>query len=79
MAHTVEQFMITRDGCPTLEQLVNEDYLRQLPKDPWGTPLVLRCPGQHRKDPADVSSVGADRVFGTDDDINSWEGQQASR
>jgi hypothetical protein len=46
VTHNVEQFVIARDACPTLEQLVNEEYLRQLPKDPWGSPLVLRCPGQ---------------------------------
>ena len=71
--HTVEQYVIAHDACPTLEQLVNEDYLRQLPKDPWGSPLTLRCPGQHKKDPADVVSPGPDREVGTGDDINSWE------
>ena len=71
--HTAEQYVIARDGCPTLEQLVDEEYLRQLPKDPWGSPLVLRCPGEHKKDAADVVSPGPDRQPGTADDINSWE------
>ena len=71
--HSVEQYVIAHDTCPTLEQLVTEDYLRQLPKDPWGSPLILRCPGQHRKDPADVVSPGPDREAGTMDDVNSWE------
>ena len=71
--HTVEQYVIAHDSCPTLEQLVAEDYLRQLPKDPWGSPLILRCPGQHKKDPADVVSLGPDREAGTADDVNSWE------
>jgi general secretion pathway protein G len=71
--HTVEQYVVARDTCPTLEQLVSEEYLRQLPKDPWGSPLVLRCPGQHKKDAADVVSLGPDREVGTADDIVSWE------
>jgi general secretion pathway protein G len=73
VAHTVEQYVIAHDTCPSLEQLVNEEYLRQFPKDPWGSPLVLRCPGQHKRDPADIVSPGPDREFGTGDDVNSWE------
>ena len=48
-------------GCPTtLADLVAGGYLHQVPRDAWGRPLRVTCPG--RKDPQgfDVSSDGPD-------------------
>ncbi len=48
-------------GCPgSLVDLVSGGYLSELPRDAWGRPLRVSCPG--RKDPRgfDVSSDGAD-------------------
>ncbi len=48
-------------GCPgSLADLVSGGYLSELPRDAWGRPLRVSCPG--RKDPRgfDVSSDGAD-------------------
>ena len=73
VTHTVEQFVISREQCPTLDQLVNEGYLQRAAKDPWGTPLQLRCPGRHTRDAADVVSAGPDKELETADDIKSWE------
>jgi general secretion pathway protein G len=47
--------------CPgSLADLVSGGYLSELPRDAWGRPLRVSCPG--RKDPKgfDVSSDGAD-------------------
>ena len=48
-------------GCPgSLAALVSGGYVSELPRDAWGRPLRLTCPG--RKDPRgfDVSSDGPD-------------------
>lgn len=48
-------------GCPgTLADLVSGGYLHRVPRDAWGRPLRVTCPG--RKDPQgfDVSSDGPD-------------------
>jgi hypothetical protein len=56
-----------------LDDLVKRGALRNSPKDPWGTPLVLHCPSEHEKDPVDVISAGPDKKPDTEDDIRSWE------
>jgi general secretion pathway protein G len=43
-----------------------------LASDPWGSPVAIRCPGQHDPDGVDVLSNGPDKKEGTDDDIGSW-------
>lgn len=48
-------------GCPgTLADLVSGGYLHHVPRDAWGHPLRVLCPG--RKDPRgfDVASDGPD-------------------
>ena len=48
-------------ACPaSLAELVSGGYLHRLPRDAWGQPLRVTCPG--RRDPAgfDVSSDGPD-------------------
>jgi type II secretory pathway pseudopilin PulG len=47
--------MFDEPGCPDLESLVRRGYLRKAEKDPWGTPLTLRCPAEHDQDPVDVA------------------------
>ena len=41
-------------------------------KDPWGTAYAIAC-DQVEGVPFGVVSAGADRTFGTSDDIKSWE------
>ena len=67
------QFMINKSRCPTVDELVADQYLRRPPIDPWGVPIEIRCPGEHGADPADVISSGPDRQKDTADDIKSWE------
>jgi general secretion pathway protein G len=69
----VQESMLEDSTCPTLEQLQARQLLRKLPRDSWGTPLILRCPSEHDKDAVDVISDGPDKKHGTPDDINSWE------
>jgi hypothetical protein len=74
---SVEQALISyqidhTDSCATIEELVREKYLSRVPRDAWGQPLYMRCPGVHNPDGADVTSAGRDGMFGTADDFNSW-------
>lgn len=41
------------------------------PVDAWHQPLWLICPGRHGL--ADVISAGPDHMFGTADDLHSWD------
>jgi general secretion pathway protein G len=68
-----QQAMIDDATCPTIEQLVAQQVLRDTPKDPWGTLIELRCPSEHGKDPVDVISAGPDKKVGTADDLESWK------
>ena len=62
------------DGCPKqLVDLYTQKYLTKETKDPWGEPLVFKCPGEHNKDGADIVSKGKDKQEGTQDDVKSWE------
>lgn len=57
-------------GCPSsLAELVSAGYLHQIPRDAWGRPLRVVCPG--RKDPRgfDVSSDGPDGEPGGPDRV----------
>jgi general secretion pathway protein G len=48
-------------GCPgSMGELVSAGYMRRVPRDGWGHPLRLTCPG--RRDPAgfDLASDGPD-------------------
>jgi general secretion pathway protein G len=69
----IQQSMLEDTTCHTLVELVSQQVLRDLPRDPWGTPLVLHCPSAHDKDPIDVISLGPDKKEGTADDIDSWK------
>jgi general secretion pathway protein G len=69
----VQESMLEDSTCPTLEQLQARQVLRKLPRDSWGTPLVLHCPSEHGTDPVDVISYGPDKKPDTPDDIVSWQ------
>jgi general secretion pathway protein G len=61
------------ESCPkTLTDLYTQKYLTKDPVDPWGQPLIFKCPGTHNTDGADITSKGKDKQEGTPDDINSW-------
>jgi len=41
---------------------------KDVPKDPWGTPYLYRCPGVKNPDKYDLYSAGPDRLPDTGDD-----------
>ena len=41
---------------------------KQVPKDPWGSEYIYRCPGQRHPDSYDLYSAGPDRRADTGDD-----------
>lgn len=43
-------------------------FLKEVPKDPWGTPYVYRCPGIKNPNKYDLYSAGPDRQPDTADD-----------
>ncbi|MDB4980122.1 MAG: ral secretion pathway protein [Myxococcales bacterium] len=71
----VTQYMIETPSCPkSIEELVSGKFLdKNNAKDPWGSPIGMKCPGTNDTDGADVSSPGPDKQDGTADDIKSWE------
>ncbi len=44
-------------------------FLTSLPKDPWGSVYIYRCPGIKRPDKYDLYSAGPDRQPETPDDV----------
>lgn len=64
----------TGEQCPgSLNDLVTAKILNKEPKDGWGKPFVMKCPGEHDTDGIDLLSFGKDGKEGTADDIKSWE------
>lgn len=43
-----------------------------IPKDPWGSPYIYRCPGTHNQASYDLYSYGPDLQDGGGDDIDNW-------
>ena len=41
---------------------------KQVPKDPWGSEYIYRCPGQRHPESYDLYSAGPDRKADTTDD-----------
>lgn len=46
-------------------------YMKSLPKDPWGNDYRYLNPGTHGGE-IDVYSIGPDKREGTEDDVGSW-------
>lgn len=70
----VHRFRADHGRCPrSLEELVHPPlagtrYLRDTPRDGWGTPLLVRCPSLDDPDSVDVLAAGQDGSFFDDDD-----------
>jgi general secretion pathway protein G len=58
----IEEWRADHDlGCPgSLADLVSAGYLHQVPRDAWGRPLRVVCPGRKHALGFDVSSDGPD-------------------
>lgn len=51
----------------------HDSYIKRgVPKDPWGSLYVYRCPGQHNTRGYDLHSFGPDGQDGGGDDIDNW-------
>ncbi|MDH3653608.1 MAG: type II secretion system protein GspG [Myxococcales bacterium] len=70
----IDQFRADVGRCPGSETellhppLSQKHYLDSMPKDGWGRPLTIRCPG-YFKDEADVISAGPSGSLVKDDNI----------
>ena len=68
IAAAAEMYMTENEGCPTVEQLVQEKILdkdKNL-KDSWGNDFTIECD----EDGATVTSAGPDEQMGSEDDIH---------
>jgi general secretion pathway protein G len=45
---------------------------RGVPNDPWGSPYIYKCPGDHNTNDYDLFSYGPDKKEGGGDDIDNW-------
>jgi general secretion pathway protein G len=58
---------------PRVPISIEDQTLKSEPKDPWGHPLAIVCPGEHEEGGADIVSLGPDGRPGSKDDIESWK------
>jgi len=71
--HAVQRFKADHDRCPrSLDELIHPPrsgarYLRDNPRDGWGEPLLVRCPGLFDPDSVDVVAAGRRGSFFDDD------------
>ena len=64
----------TGEQCPgSINDLVTAKVFTKEPKDGWGRPFVMKCPGEHDTDGVDLYSFGKDGKEGTADDLKSWD------
>ncbi len=62
----VDRYLADHEGgCPqSLNDLVTQGYVKQIPRDAWGRPLRLVCPGKHESSAYELMSDGADGLPG---------------
>lgn len=69
----VHRFRADHGRCPrSLDELIHPPragarYLREIPRDGWGEPLLVRCPGLYDPDAVDVIAAGERGSFHDDD------------
>lgn len=74
----LQQYRLDNHKYPTTEEGLNAlkpDYMKEIPKDPWGNPFVYRYPGEHGSE-FDLLSYGKDGAQGGEEynkDIVNWE------
>jgi general secretion pathway protein G len=67
---TTEQGLQALVTQPTSEPMPSRwmQFREDVPKDPWGTPYIYRCPGIKDPNRFDLYSAGPDRIPDTADD-----------
>lgn len=74
VTQAVQRFRSEHGRCPrSIDELLHPPlsgrrYLRDLPRDGWGNPLLVRCPSQNDPDDVDVLAAGPSGSF-FDDEI----------
>jgi general secretion pathway protein G len=76
----VEMYRLNRMRYPQgeggLQAVVDEGFVKRLPKDPWGNPYKYAAPGREGRQ-FEIYSLGADGREGgegQDADIGNWDG-----
>lgn len=73
VVRAVTRFKADHGRCPrSLDELIHPPrsgarYLRETPRDGWGEPLLVRCPGLSDPDSIEVVAAGGDGSFFDDD------------
>ncbi len=67
---TTEQGLQALVSRPSVDPIPERwfKFLESVPKDPWASPYVYRCPGTKNPDSYDLFSAGPDRTPDTADD-----------
>lgn len=71
----IDSFRTDLGRCPrSVSELVDPPrprrrYLREVPRDGWGRPLYVKCPGRFDPNGADVVSAGPSGSFFDDDNV----------
>lgn len=70
----VTMYKLTKHECPkSIKELIDSKRLSpENAKDAWDTEFQLTCPGSDGRD-IELVSAGADKQFGTPDDIKNWD------
>ena len=69
---TTDQGLQALVSPPESEPRPNRWYqlFKEVPKDPWQSPYVYKCPGQKHSESYDLYSAGPDRKPDTADDVS---------
>jgi len=74
ISSTLDLYKLDKFNYPTTDEglgvLVNQ-YLKKMPKDPWGGDYYYLSPGEHSD--FDLYSFGVDKKLGGGNDINNWQ------
>lgn len=74
---TTEEGLAALVSPSTIENASSTEYIKKLPKDPWGYEYEYRFPGARNKESFDLWSNGADGLpggEGFDSDMGNWPG-----
>ena len=77
----LQQYRLDKHKYPSTEEglaVLKPDYMKDIPKDPWGNPYVYKYPGEHSSE-FDLFSYGKDGSQGGEDndkDIVNWDASQ---
>ncbi|NYT28107.1 type II secretion system major pseudopilin GspG [Candidatus Thiodubiliella endoseptemdiera] len=74
ISSVLDLYKLDKFNYPTTDEGISVlvgQYLKKLPKDPWGNDYYYLSPGEHSD--FDLYSSGVDKKLGGGDDINNWQ------